>query len=240
MRDLRSATVAAMQKNLPAWAFGALSIIGVALAGSLVANWIFQISGLRLAWESNHWLFLVPVIGIALTAAAATRSPHTRLAAIAAGTAIIGYVLLDLASSMIHSGLDTWLILGGAAAMLAGASRTGTAWRLAGGVAVLVGVFAPWADASMWDVLTSGYSTHVLWLVPVAGALGIVSAGNAGSGGKLAAAAGATVYGVILWAIGSTAYLVYGLGAWAALGASAAALAIGVLAREPAPPAQQA
>ena len=234
-----------MQKNLPSWAFGALSVVGLVLVGSMVLNWVFDISGLRLAWDSNHWLFLVPVIGAALLAAASTRSVHTRLAAIVAGTAIAGYVLINVATSMIHSGVDTWLILGGAGAMLAGSSQSRTMWRAAGGVAVLVGFFAPWADFSMWDQLTSGYgpaglwglSMRVLWLVPAAGALGIISAGNAVLGSRLAASAGIAIYGALLWAIGSAAFFVYGLGAWAALGGSLVALAIGVLAREPAPPA---
>ena len=85
----------------------------------MLLNWVdlggdFSMRGISLAWEANHWLFLVPVVGVALVASAATRSAHTRLAAIAAGISITGYVLFGVARSVLHSGLDTWLILGGA------------------------------------------------------------------------------------------------------------------------------
>jgi hypothetical protein len=237
-----------VRKTLPTWAFGVLGVVGAVLVGSMLLNWIdlggeFRMRGIGLAWEANHWLFLVPVAGAALVAGAATRSEHTRLAAIAAGISITGYVLFDVATSMLHSGLDTWLILGGAGAMLAGTSKERTVWRATGGIAVLAGFIAPWADLSMWHLLTSGYAgemgIRVLWLVPVAGVIGIISAGSALKGAKLAAAAGITIYGTFLFIIGSVAWQVFGIGAWSALGASTVALVIGVLARGPAelPPA---
>jgi len=138
---------------------------------------------------------------------------------------------------MIHSGLDTWLILGGAGVMLAGAGKERASLRALGGAAVLVGFFAPWADASMFKVLTSGYvegfTIRVLWLVPIAGVTGLVSAASKLTGGKLAAASGVAVYGAFLFVIGSVALYVFGIGAWIALGASTVALVIGVLARAP-------
>ena len=227
--------------TLPQWAYGVLSVAGVALVASMFLSWIdlggeYTRSGLGLAWDENHWLFLVPVAGALLVAAAATRSEFTRLAAIFAGIVVTGYALFDMSRSMIHAGLDTWLMLGGAGVILAGA-KDRALWRGAGGVLVLAGFFAPWADISLWDMLratsgwNSGLTVHVLWLIPLAGVVGIISAGNARNGKQLAIAAGATIYGAFLWAIGSMAYLVFGFGAWAALGASTVALVIGVLAR---------
>ncbi len=229
----------AVTKTLPTWAFGVLSVVGVVLLGSMLLSWVDfggGTSGLGLAWSSNHWLFLVPVAGGGVLAAAATRSPSTRLAAIVAGTLIVGYVLFDVATSMIHSGLDTWLILGGAGAMLAGASKERAAWRTLGGIAVLAGFIAPWSDMSMFHLLRLtgfGNGVGILWIIPLAALVGVISGGNKVTGGKLAAGAGVAIYGSLLWVIGSFAYQIFGFGAWAALGASTVALAIGVLAREP-------
>src|SRR5262245_20578608 len=113
-------------KKLPSWAFGVLAVAGVVLIGSMVLTWIdfgdmFSTRGYQLVLEDNHWLVLVPIGGVVLTLAASTRSPHTRLAAIFAGVAVAGYMLFGLARSIIHSGLDTWLMLGGAGLMLSGA-----------------------------------------------------------------------------------------------------------------------
>src|SRR5678815_929543 len=134
----------------------------------------FTATGLGLAWDSNHWLFLVPISGALLVGAASTRSPYTRIAAVFAG-------------------------LGGAGVMLGGVSARRTAWRVAGGIAVLVGFFAPWADDSLFKTLTSDYigmmpfSVRVLWLIPLAGLGGIVAAGGK-DGGKVALACGIAVY----------------------------------------------
>jgi hypothetical protein len=233
-----------VRKTLPTWAFGVLAVMGVVLVGSMLLNWVdidgqFQISGLTLAWDANHWLFLVPVAGGALVATAASRSEHTRLAAIFAGIAITGYVLFDVARSMIHSGLDTWLILGGAGAMLAGVSKERSMWRAVGGIAVLAGFFAPWAPVSMWNLLTTDFlgadfTVRILWLIPLAGIAAILSAASAVKGAKVAAIAGIAIYGSLLWVIGAVAWAVFGIGAWAALGASTLALVLGVLARGPA------
>jgi len=228
---------------LPQWAYGVLSVAGVALVASMVLNWIdlggsWSRTGIGLAWDENHWMLLVPLAGALLVAAASTRSEFTRIAAIFAGIVVTGYVLFDLSRSIIHSGLDTWLILGGAGVMLAGSSRERVLWRAAGGVLVLVGFFAPWTRDSLWKGLTAasgwdmGFTIRVLWLIPLAGVVGIISAGNARNGKALAIASGATIYGAFLWVIGSMAYLVFGMGAWAALAASTVALAIGVMARK--------
>lgn len=239
-----------MQKPLPKWALGVLSLAGVVLVGSMLLSWIdmgdYSVRGLTLAWDENHWLFLVPLAGAVLAAAAATRSEHTRLAALFAGFVVTGYVLFNLAHSIIHSGLDTWLVLAGAGIMLGSTRGDRAMWRAVGGVAVLAGFFAPWVDWSMWAMLklniTGNGVANSLWLIPIGGVLGIIAAGNK-DGGKLAGIAGAMIYGVIVLTIALVAYYVFGLGAWTALGASATALVIGVLARgalpvvAPVPPA---
>lgn len=228
-------------KNLPSWALGVLSVVGLVLIGSMALTWVdfgglFSVRGYRLAIDDNHWLLLVPAAGLVLTLAATTRSPHARLAAIFAGLVVAGYVLFGLARSIIHSGLDTWLMLGGAGVMLAGA-KDRASLRALGGAAVLAGFFAPWADISMFHtvrhVYDDGFSFNVLWLVPIGGVLGILGAGSA-KGAKLALAGGAMVYGAFLLVLGVSAWMIFGLGAWLALGASSVALVIGVLARAPA------
>ena len=238
-----------MKKTLPTWAFGVLSAVGAVLVGSMLLSWIdvggaVQVRGFTIASDS-HWLYLVPIAGVVLLVAAATRSGSTRLAALFAGVVVAGDVLLNVASSMVHGGLDSWLVLGGAGAMIAGASTKRVALRGLGGIAVLAGFFAPWAPISMFDVLTSGifdaasvtgFTLRVLWLVPIAGVAGIASVIAKAHGGKLAALSGLAVYGALLWVIGTAAVLVFGIGAWAALGASLLALVIGVVARDPSTP----
>ena len=69
--------------------------------------------------------------------------------------------------------------------------------------------------------------------MPIGGVLGLLGAGNTVKGAKLALAGGALVYGAFLLVIGASAWMIFGLGAWFALGASSVALVIGVLARAP-------
>jgi hypothetical protein len=230
---------------LPSWAYGVLSIVGAVLVGSMLVNWIDigweTQTGLGVAWEHKHWLFLVPVAGALLVATASTRSEYTRLAAIAAGVVVSGAVMFQFAKSIVFDGgVDTWLIFGGAGAILGGIPSTRKSWRIAGGVAVLAGFFAPWDSTSMFQVLTSdgvdmlaafGVTIRLLWLVPLAGIAAIASGVSAGpKSGRLALASGVAVFGSVAWVLGSFANLVLAWGAWAALGASALALIIGVLA----------
>jgi hypothetical protein len=233
-----------MKKSLPAWAFGILGTVGVVMVVSMVFAWVDAFgqttSGLRLALDANHWLFLVPAAGALLVAAASTRSEYTRIAAIAAGAVVSGDVMFQFAKGLLHSGVDSWLVFGGAAVILGGISDRKRSWRIAGGAAVLAGFFAPWTHESMFralwaagDVFGDMFSFRVLWLVPVAGATAIFSgAQSAARGGKLALASGLAVYGSFLWVIGSAAVLVLGWGAWAAFGASTVALVLGLFARQ--------
>src|SRR5206468_2542690 len=150
----------------------------------LLLNWIdvggqWQVRGLSLAWNDNHWLFLVPLAGAALLAAAATKSPHTRMAAIFAGLVVAGYTLFSLAHSIVQARLDTWLILGGAGVMLGGMPRTRSMWRAIGGLMVLAGFIAPWVDYSLFkmlrhDIIDNG-TANILWAIPVGGVLGVFS-----------------------------------------------------------------
>ncbi len=233
-----------MKKSLPAWAFGALGTMGVVMVVSMVFAWVDvfgeSASGLRLAWEGNHWLFLVPAAGALLAAAASTKSEYTRLAAIAAGVVVSGDVMFQFAKGMLHSGLDGWLVFGGAGVILGGIAEKNRAWRVAGGLAVLAGFFAPWTHDSMFralwaagDMFGDFFSYRVLWLIPVAGVVAIASGADATARGKkLALASGLAVYGSVLWVIFSAAAAVLGWGAWAAFGASSVALVLGLFARQ--------
>jgi hypothetical protein len=230
---------------LPSWAHGVLSAVGVTLVASMFLAWVDVAgetrNGLWFAWHHKHWFFLVPVTGALLVAAASTRSEMTRLAALGAGVAVAGTILFQFARGLIDGGIDTWLIFGGAGVILGGVASTRKDWRIAGGVAVLAGFFAPWDDQSLWNALTSseleflteglGVTVRILWLVPVAGLVAIGSGlSSSAKSGRAALVAGLMVFGSFAWVIGSFANLVLGIGAWAALGASALALAIGIFA----------
>jgi hypothetical protein len=230
---------------LPSWAYGVLSVCGVVLVASMFVNWTDtweSRTGLGLAWGENRWLFLVPLAGAALAATAAARSELTRLAAIAAGVVVTGYLMFQFAKSiLLDGGVDSWLIFGGAGVVLGGITNTRRNWRVAGGIAVLAGFFAPWDSQSMFSVLTSdqvavladgmGVTVRILWLIPLAGIVAIGSGVSSDArSGRAALVAGIAVFGSVAWVIGSLANLVFAWGAWAALGASTIACVIGVLA----------
>ena len=231
---------------LPAWAYGLLSAIGAVLVASMFVNWVDvggeSATGLGLAWEHEHWLFLVPVVGVLLAVAAGSRSEYTRLAAIAAGVVVSGNVMFQFAKTLfVDGGVDTWLVFGGAGVILGGVAATRRSWRVVGALAVLAGFVAPWDDQSMWRLLTSreldfltdglGITVRVLWFVPLAAIVAIGSGVSShAKAGRVALVAGLAVFGAFAWMIGSAANLVLAWGAWAALGSSALALVIGVLA----------
>jgi hypothetical protein len=235
-----------MNKALPSWAYSLLTTCGVVLVASMLVPWVSGFgdshTGLGLAWHQNHWLFLVPLVGAALVITAATRSELTRLAAIAAGVTISGYILFKFTKSVVlDGGIDSWLLFGGAGAILGGVSPRRAAWRIVGGAAVLAGFFAPWTDESMFKLLTSdelpflteglGVTVRILWLIPVAGIVAIGSGVSTSPRSNQAAlAAGLAVLGTIGWTIGSFANLVLEWGAWGAVAASAVAMVVGVLA----------
>lgn len=214
------------------------------MVASMLVNWIDVMgmtrSGFGLAWYENKWLFLVPLVGTALAISAGARAEATRLVAIAAGVTVSGYVLFQLGGGIIKGGAETWLMFGGAGAMIAGASKSSREWRAIGGIAVLAGYFAPWVDMSLWDTMRSEYwdaavdeagFLRVLWLVPLAGIAGIGTAVSShAKSGAAALCAGLAVFGAFAWVLGAAANMVFAWGAWAAFGASAFALVVGVLA----------
>jgi hypothetical protein len=233
-------TLCVMHKIRPAWVFGVLLFTGLVLGGSMLLAWVdvetLRVTGLQIARNDNPWLFLVPAAGALLAVLAGTRSPHIRLAALVAGAVAPGYMVFNMARSMaIHAGLDTWLILGGAGLMLFGAGQGRRLWRAVGGIAVLVGFFAPWTgDTSTWHVLIRQRPTHLaerlLWDILFAGGAGVVAA-VLPNGGRLAATAGGAIYGTALFLLGTMMWQVFGVGAWLALGASVVALVVGALTR---------
>lgn len=240
-----------MTKQLSGWACSVLCAAGIVLFASMFVPWIDAAgqtaNGLSLAWHDNHWLFLVPLAGLALAITAGARSRATRLAAIAAGTVITGYVLFGLARGLaFDGGAQSWLMFGGAGALLAGTTREGRIWRLLGGVAVLAGFFAPWAQISLWDFMRSELFDlavakapymRLLWLVPLAGIAGVGSALSSHvKAGRAALAAGLAVFGAFAGVLGLLANEVLAWGAWAAFGASTIALLLGVFAPAAAAP----
>lgn len=235
-----------MQQKLAPWATALLTVVGAVMFGAFFLAWITDgPSGFSLAWDGERWLFLAPIAGAALAAAAATGASYTRLAAIVAGVVVAGDVGYELLKGVVHGGLDLWLMLGGALVVLAGAPEKNKALRAVGGIAVLVGFFAPWTE-STFSMLTSeaadfarmmGISVRVLWLIPLAGVGAIAS--SAVGGKKLAIASGLGVFGALMWMIGSVANMVFAWGAWMTLGASAIALVVGVLAPGSAPSSAQ-
>lgn len=236
-----------MQQKLAPWATHLLTVVGAVMFGAFFLAWVVDgTSGLGLAWDGERWLFLAPVAGVALTAAAASGASYTRLAAVVAGVVVAGDVGYELMKGVFHGGLDLWLMLGGAIVVLAGASEKNKGLRAVGGIAVLAGFFAPWTE-STFSLLTGdaaefarmmGISVRVLWLIPLAGVGAIAS--SAVGGKKLAIASGLAVFGALMWMIGSIANMVLAWGAWMTLGASAIALVIGVLAPGVASPSSSA
>lgn len=230
-----------MQKQLARWASSLLTVAGLVLVLAFFTSWIRGgVSGFYLAREVKHWLFLVPAVGALLAAAAATRSSYTRVVAVIAGLLVAGDVVYQLLDSVLHSGVDTWLILGGGAVVLAGIEPKHKTLRAVGGFAVLAGFVAPWDKASMLHVLLSsdadmakavGINMNVMWLTGAAGIAAITSALIAPAWSrKLAAAAGIAVFVSFFWLLASVANVVFAWGAWTTLGASATALALGILA----------
>jgi hypothetical protein len=230
-----------MNKKLAGWALSLLKVAGVVLVGAFFAPWTIEgITGWSIAWHGEHWLFLVPASGVLLAATAHARSEHTRLAAVAAGLLVAGVVMFQLLRGALNGGLELWLMLGGAAAVLAGMGERSKGTRVLGALAILAGFFAPWTSASLFRALLSdgvdlarelGIFVNILWLIPVAGVAALVSPGMSGTRGRyIAGASGVAVFGSMLWVIGSIANLVFAWGAWVTFAASATALVLGVLA----------
>ncbi len=229
-----------MQTKLAGWASRILTVVGVALVGAFFASWVRDgTTGLSIAWHADRWMFLVPASGLALAAASSRNSRYTRLASVAAGLVVAGDLLFDMMRGVLHGGVETWLVFGGAALVLAGVAESRRGLRAVGGIAVLAGFFAPWTSDSLFQALRHsddlasafGITLSVLWLIPIAGATAIASSMMSGPRGRgVAAISGLAVFGSMVWMLGSVANLVFAWGAWTTLAASACALALGVLA----------
>lgn len=199
------------------------------MVASMFFAWIdfggISASGLSIAWHDDHWLFIVPAAGAWLAATASARSEHTRLAAGLAGLVVAGDVAWEMAKDMLHMPVEGWLIVGGAAVILLGVPHARRALRLIGGVAVLAGFVMARVYTEADTISVSGL---LLWVIPLAGVVASLSAfASDPKAGRIALAAGASVYGVLVLLLGLAAYFVFGLGAWGAFGASALALVAG-------------
>jgi hypothetical protein len=234
---------AAMNRNLVGWAREILTASGVAMVAAFFLAWTAfgRVSGLGMAWNGEHVLFLVPLAGVALAVAA--RGPWARLAALAAGVLVVGDVAFQIVSGVLDAGLATYLMLGGAALALASVAKPTTSRNglaIAGGVAILAGFFAPWDDISLFGALRDegtrslsyamGLHLDILWLVLVGGVCAIASGLGARNARALAAAAGISVIGSLVMYVGTAVWAVSAWGAWITLGAAATALVVGLIA----------
>jgi hypothetical protein len=199
---------------------------------------------LRQGW----WLLIgVPIAGMAVLWTAATRSRHARLTAIIAGLAvvlcIVGSVLFDLlelvsALVQLTPSSWTWLLFGGSAAVLVGAAPQRRWLRAVGGIAILLGFFAPWSEISLFWVLCNTRSEEffpiailAFWLVPVGGVLALAyTAVTTVRGKRLAIAAGLSVFASYALLAGTIAVDNFGWGAWMTLVLSAMAVVTGLVA----------
>ena len=218
-------------RNLPAWAYSVLMVVGVVMVGSMALPWIdlgfgstswLSTNGLAIAWHDNHWLFVVPASGALLAAAAAKRSAHTRLAAVIAGLAVAGDVVFEIANDLLHMTAGSWLVVGGAVIVLLGVPTSRRVLRVIGGVAMIVGFF-----------IAGGIHTEAMSLtgsgIAVDGLLAIACGCTANPKARWGAlVAGSAVFVVMLLGLGLLAYAVFGLGAWSAFGASVVAMALAI------------
>ena len=228
------------QRNLVPWAREVLTASGVVLVVAFFLGWIGafgeSVSGASLAWDDQHWLFLVPISGLALAALA--RGPYARLAAIGAGLLVAGNVVFEVVHGVLTSGLSMWLVLGGAGMAFAGISNQRRSLRVLAGIAILAGFFAPWNSESMFASLRDdnaralsdamGLHLNLLWLVGIGGVVALAAAGPRGQ--LMSALAGVLVLGSLALYIGSALVAVFAWGAWITLGASATALVVGITA----------
>jgi hypothetical protein len=221
----------------------ALTVVGVVLVAAFFAPWIDIQGQLTFSgwWIANHdatRLFVVPVLGLALVAAGATRSRYLPLIAAIASLAIVGSTAYHTVRGVLQFEYGTLLTLGGGAVVLAGISDKRRGLRALGGVMALAGFFLPWGNGeSAWAALRSdeadlaravGISMSALWAIP-AGALAALASTllTKPNGRVVAGIGGAAVLGGFFWFLGSAVNLVAGWGAWTTLGAGVAA---GVLA----------
>lgn len=216
----------------------ALAVVGCVLVAAFFAPWIDLQGQLKLSgwWLANHEatrLFLVPVLGLALVAAGATRSRYLPLIGAIAAVAIVGSTAYHTVRGVLKFEYGTLITLAGGAVAIAGIGDKRKSLRALGGVMALVGFFLPWGGGdSAWAILRSdeadlaralGLTLSCLWLIP-AGALLAIGSTAMGKNGRLCAGlGGAAVLVGFFWFLGSAVNLVAGWGAWTTLGAGIAA-----------------
>jgi hypothetical protein len=230
--------------KLAKWASSSLVAIGVVLVGAFFLSWVRDwgdggTSGWDIARSGKHWLYVIPAAGLLLAATAGTHSKHARLLALAVGLLVVGDFAYHVLRGIIQSNLQTWLLLGGAAVMLAGASPERRALRAIGGVSVLLAFFSPWESRAMITVSIDfadlfsllGVAMILVYGSMLAAVVAIVSAFTTKPWGKTAATvAGISVFVAYFWLLLTIANLFLGWGAWLTLGGCAGALAIALLA----------
>jgi hypothetical protein len=209
-----------------------LVVPGVVMVAAMFFAWIdlgpLSLSGFQIARMGDRWLWAVPAAGGVLAFAAATRSSYTRWAALAAGLVVAGDVVFELAKGMLHMEWEGWMVIGGAAVILLGAAPERRALRAIGGASVVIGFLAGHGiDAAD---LAPTWIAVVLWAIAASGVVAMASAALATPTGRsLALASGLAIYALLLGLMVYAAYEVFGLGAWAAFGASAVSLVVSLL-----------
>ena len=67
-----------------------------------------------------------------------------------AGLLVAGDISYEMLRGVVHSGLDLWLMLGGAVVKLLAGFSEEQSLRSIGGLAILAGFFAPWTSQSLF------------------------------------------------------------------------------------------
>lgn len=237
-------------KTLPGWTFVVFAVLGAALIGSMALTWAgedpFAVSGYVLATQFSKWLLLVPISGVCLLLLALTKSPHVRLAALAAGVVTVGYLLFVIALSMMHGGADLYMIIGGATALVIARKPQRAPLRALAGLVIIVGFFAPWTARSAFRFLIQEHTglelfIHVFWLILVGGILGVASAFAKQKATTLAVTGAVLVFAAFATVLAIAVIFVLHFGSWIALGAGVLSMIVALVApRTPTAPGPEA
>lgn len=220
-----------------------VAALGAALVAGFFLPWTdlwVSVTGWDVATEGGDWwMFLIPLGGLALVAAAVLAPALAPLATLVVGlgvTAWFGYYVVVVTAAVYGWGVS--VVVGGAVLAVAGALMKKPAMSAVGGFAMIGGFFCPWIDPghiSGYDLARQnglGAIAIAAWAVPIGGALAAYGAGKRDTGRSLAgfggvvglAAIGYLTYrilGGLLWAFG-------GWGYYLVIGAGVAALGVGL------------
>jgi hypothetical protein len=222
-----------------------LVAVGCALVAAFFLSWTADwggggTSGWQIAHE-HRWLYAIPLGGLLLALVAGSRASYTRHVAFAVGALVVGDFAYHLLRGIVQSNLETWLLLGGGATMLVGMAPERRVLRAIGGVAVLLGLFAPWQSHDGWYVSLSfdlvdlvsmlGVAIILIYVTAIAAVVAIASSFTERPWGRTAAmVAGLAVFVTYFWLLLAVAKLFLGWGAWITLGGSAFALVLSLVA----------